>query len=211
MRLIFSISFLIISGALFFVFTDPLYGDVKNIKTEVATYTTALSNSTDLQKTRDDLINVYKNVTKEDKENLAHFLPTTIDNIQLILEVEKIANLYGMPVKDISFDSKGLEQAVVNSDNTTTSKETVVVSEKQPADFLPYGVFPMSFVVEGRYDTFITFLKDLEKNLRLIDVKSISFSVPSAAADTKGGVAAPDLTSTNVYSFTLKIETYWLK
>ncbi len=209
MRLIFSISFLIISGALFFVFTDPLYGDVREIKTEVATYTTALSNSTELQKTRDDLINVYKNVTKEDKENLAHFLPATIDNIQLILEVEKIANLYGMPVKDISFDSKGLEQGVVNSDDTGL-KETVVVSEKQPADFLPYGVFPMSFTVEGRYDTFITFLKDLEKNLRLVDVKSISFSVPSVSADTKGG-AAPDLTSSNIYSFTLKIETYWLK
>ncbi len=198
MRLIFSISFIIISVALFFVFTDPIYGDVRKLNTEVSTYNTALSNSTELQKTRDTLVNVYKNVTKEDKDNLAHFLPTTIGNIELILEIEKIANLYGMPIKDIKFETKSLEQGIVNKDN-------IVVAEKDPSDYLPYGVFPLEFVIEGRYDTFVTFLKDLEHNLRLVDVKSISFSVPPPTA---GGA---NTTNPNIYTFTLKIEIYWLK
>lgn len=199
MRLIFSISFIVISVALFFGITDKLYADIRNLNTEVATYNTALSNSTDLQKTRDNLIDVYKNVKKEDKDNLEHFLPSTIGNIELILEIEKIANLYGMPIKNIMFETKSLEQGIVNKDN-------IVVAEKDPASLLPYGVFPMEFVIDGRYDTFVSFLKDLEHNLRLVDVKSISFSVPPAAAP---GVVS--LVPSNVYSFTLKIEIYWLK
>ena len=200
MRLIFSISFIIISIALFFVFTDPIYGDIRQLNTEVNTYNTALNNSTELQKTRDGLIEIYKNVKNEDKANLEHFLPTTIGNIQLILEIEKIANIYGMPIKDIKFETKSLEEGIVNKDN-------VVVAEKDPSDYLPYGVFPMEFVIEGRYDDFVDFLKDLERNLRLVDVKSISFLVPAAGAGAGVGVT----TNPNIYSYTLKIEIYWLK
>lgn len=184
--------------AVFIVFTDPIYADVRNLKTEVTTYNTALSNSTELQKTRDSLIEIYKNVTNEDKNNLEHFLPNTIGNIPLILEIEKIANLYGMPIKDIKFETKSLEEGIVN-------KDTTVIAEKAPVDYLPYGVFPMEFVIEGKYDTFVSFLKDLERNLRLVDVKSISFAVPAAPTGNTSTI------NPNIYSFTLKIEIYWLK
>ena len=203
MRLIFSISFIIVSVALFFVFTDPIYSDIRDLNTAVAAYNGALDNSTELQKTRDTLLNVYKNIPQTDKDNLSHFLPDTIGNIELILEIEKIANLYGMPVKNIKFETASLEQGTVNKSN-------VVVAEKDPADYLPYGVFPMEFVIEGRYDTFVTFLKDLEHNLRLVDVKSISFIVPAQSA---GGTvtSTTDLTNPNIYSYVLDIQIYWLK
>ncbi|MFA5773729.1 MAG: hypothetical protein WC908_03610 [Candidatus Paceibacterota bacterium] len=199
MRLIFSISFIIISVLLFFVVVDPFYGEVKQLRTDVATYNTALDNSTELQKTRDLLIETYKNVKIEDRDRLTHFLPSAIGNIELILEIEKIANLHGMPIRNIKFDTKNLESA----DATNTSN--VVVAQNDPADYLPYGIFPMEFIIEGRYDTFVSFLKDLEHNLRLVDVKSISFDVPPPTT-TLGGIASPD-----IYSYTLKVEIYWLK
>lgn len=205
MKLILSVSFIIISVALFFVFTDPIYGDIRALNTDVSAYNEALNNSTELQRTRDTLSNTYKNIPQEDKDNLAHFLPDTIGNIELILEIEKIANLYGMPVKNIKFDTKSLEQGTVNKDN-------IVVAEKDPKDYLPYGVFPMEFVIEGRYDTFVSFLKELEHNLRLVDVKSISFVVPSPSlASTSTGTTTLDINNPNIYSFTLQIQIYWLK
>jgi len=205
MKLILSVSFIIISVALFFVFTDPTYGDIRALNTDVSAYNEALNNSTELQRTRDTLSNTYKNIPQEDKDNLSHFLPDTIGNIELILEIEKIANLYGMPVKNIKFDTKSLEQGTVNKDN-------IVVAEKDPKDYLPYGVFPMEFVIEGRYDTFVSFLKELEHNLRLVDVKSISFVVPSPSlASTSTGTTTLDINNPNIYSFTLQIEIYWLK
>ncbi len=200
MRSIFSISFIIISIILFFVIVNPMYGEVKQLRTDVKTYNTALSNSTELQKTRDSLIDVYKNVKTEDKERLSHFLPSTIGNIELILEIEKIANLHGMPIKNIKFDTKSLE-------TTDTPTDNIVVAKADPSDYLPYGVFPMEFIIEGKYDTFLLFLKDLEHNLRLVDVKSISFDVAPSTTSPTGGI----VNNSGVYSYTLKVETYWLK
>lgn len=183
---------------MFFSFGNPLFGEVKQLKSDVATYNIALDNSTELQKTRDSLIEIYKNVKTEDKERLAHFLPSSIGNIELILEIEKIANLHGMPIKNITFDTRGLE----GSNKTDTGN--VVVAGSDPSSFLPYGIFPMDFVIEGKYDTFLLFLKDLEHNLRLVDVKSITFSTSSPAAGTTA-------LNNSTYDYTLKVETYWLK
>lgn len=200
MKLISSISFVIIAIVLFFVVVDPLYGDVNQLRTDVATYNTALNNSTDLQKTRDSLIEVYKNVKIEDKDRLSHFLPSAIGNIELILEIEKIANLHGMPIGNIKFDTKNLENQ--NGANTAGS---VVVVANDPNASLPYGIFPMEFIIEGRYDTFVSFLKDLEHNLRLVDINSIIFAVPQAV------ITPGNTTDSTIYTYTLKVQTYWLK
>lgn len=200
MKLISSISFIIIAVVLFFVVIDPLYGDVNQLKTDVATYNTALNNSTDLQKTRDSLIEIYKNVKIEDKDRLSHFLPSAIGNIELILEIEKIANLHGMPIGNIKFDTKNLE-----SQNGANATGSVVVAANDPNASLPYGIFPMEFIIEGKYDTFVAFLKDLEHNLRLVDINSIIFDVPQAVITTG------NTTDSNIYSYTLKVQTYWLK
>jgi hypothetical protein len=198
MKLITPILFLTITIVLFFVVIDPLYGDVKQLRTDVSTYNTALNNSTELQKTRDSLVNIYKDVKTEDKERLIHLLPSTIGNIELILEIEKIANLHGMPIGNIRFDTKSLE----GKDTTNTKTDNIVVAESDPTSYLPYGIFPMDFIIEGRYDTFIEFLKDLEQNLRLVDIKSVSFSVPASSGGT---------VDSSIYRYSVKVETYWLK
>lgn len=202
MKLITSILFIVISIVIFFVFINPFYGEVRQFSTDVSTYNTALNNSTELQKTRDSLIETYKNVTTADKDRLAHFLPSTVGNIELILEIEKIASLHGMPVGNIKFDTKNL---TTNTPGTTSGTNNVVVAATDPADNLPYGIFPIEFIIEGKYDTFVAFLKDLELNLRLVDVKSISFNVP-APSTSQGNTTDP-----NIYTYTLKVNAYWLK
>jgi hypothetical protein len=200
MKLIFSISFIIITIGIFFVVIDPLYKEVNKLRTDVATYNIALDNSTELQKTRDSLIETYKNVKKEDRDRLTHLLPSTIDNIGLILEIEKIANLHGMPIGNIRFETTSLEN------QTAKTTDNIVVAENNPSDNLPYGIFPMEFVIEGKYETFIAFLKDLEHNLRLVDIRAISFDVPTTALSQLVGT-----TDSSIYSYSLKVDTYWLK
>lgn len=205
MKFISSILFIVVAGILFFFVIDPFYQDAQALATSVSDYNVALKNSTQLQKTRDSLIETYKGIKLEDRDRLNHFLPSTIGNIELILEIEKIANLHGMPIGDIKFDAQSLaDQTVINPAATSGTPRSVVVAENDPAKNLPYGVFPLEFTIEGRYDTFVEFLKDLEHNLRLVDVKSISFEVPPPAA-------SGSLTDSNIYTFTLKVETYWLK
>lgn len=199
MRLIFSTSLLIISIALFFIFINPTFINIKDIKQEVLVYNTALDNSTELQKTRDSIIDIYKKIKQEDKDKLSHFLPSNINNIDVILEIEKIANFHGMPIKNINFETQDLNE------NNTSGNNKVVMPEKDPADNLPYGIFPMEFVLEGRYDTFLSFLNDLESNLRLINIKSISFIVPIPDNNPESKI------DPSIYNFKLSIEIYWLK
>jgi len=195
MKNIYSISFLIVSILLFFICIDPFYGQVKQLKLDIDTYNKALNNSTELQKKRDNLVEQFNSIKQEDKDRLYKLLPNNIGNIELILEIEKLAGLHGMPIGDIRFDSKGLESNVSGA-----SAKTVVATN----DNLPYNVFPMNFTIEGKYDTFVSFLKDLEKNLRIVDLRSVSFKpTPKIVGDKNS--------TSDIYNYILKVQTYWLR
>ena len=168
---------LILAAVLIFIFgVNPYYQDVKAMKSDIDVYNAALSNSTNLQKTQDTLLNAYTQISQEDKDRLGSFLPSSVNNIQFILEIERIANLHGMPIKDFKFDT-------VKKDTTTPVDTNTIISEA-PKDNRQYGVFPIEFTTEGNYDSFVLFLKDLEYNLRLVDVKSVSFTVPDSNIKT---------------------------
>ncbi len=202
MKFIFSISLIIISGALFFTIVNPLRADVSSLRTDVAAYNLALSNSTDLQKTRDSLVDTYKNIKPEDRERLEHFLPNTVNNIKFVLEIERIANIHSMPVENIRFDP----QKVQGTTSGAAPGGTTIIAPSDPSSSSKsYGVFPVEFTTKGDYDTFVLLLKDLEHNLRLVDVKSVSFIVPLVDAKNTGTV------DPNIYTYNIKVETYWLK
>lgn len=198
MKLLFPILFALISVATFILGVNPLFSDVKSLKADITKYNTALSNSTNLQKTEDALVKSYNEIKNEDKDRLNKLLPNTVNNIQFILEIERIANLHNMPIRDVKFDPKNKSDAVLST-NSVVSSDTE--EEK------PYGVFPISFTTEGDYTSFMAFLNDLEHNLRLVDVKSVTFSVsdPNATSNIK------DMINPNSYRYTLEVETYWLK
>jgi len=201
MKFIFSISILIISGVLFFTLVNPLYSQVKELKTDVATYNLALSNSKELANKQDDLARQYTNISLENRTRLERFLPNTANNIKFILEVERIANIHSMPIGDIKFTAPSATDQLKTNAITGTGTGAVIASN-DPTASLPYGIFPIEFTTKGNYNNFVLFLQDLERNLRLVDIKSVNFSVP--LGDVKG-------TDPNIYNFTIKIETYWLK
>jgi Tfp pilus assembly protein PilO len=193
MRLFIPISFIIISIILLFVVVNPFYKDVSSLRSSVESYNIALDNSTNLQKTQDSLIETYKNISKEDKDKLAHFLPNTVNNINFILEIEQIANNNNIQVKNIKFDTKDLD-----SKDTTVAKNADSAKKKTSSN---YGTFPVEFSIDTTYPMFLKFLKDLESNLRLIDVQSISFKTTETSNKVNDGVL----------NFNLRVQTYWLK
>lgn len=198
MRIIIPLSFIIISIGAFFLVIDPIFGDVKEMRTEVSAYKTALDNSAQLQNIRDALIEEYKNVKIEDKDRLLHFLPNNVDNIELILEIERLANLNGLPVKNFIFSVEDLNKEVPMIEDENGSS-----LDYDSDGNLPYGVFPIEFTLTGRYSSFLNFLKEIESNLRLIDIRSISLTVPNKTDNS--------IVDLNSYDYSLKVETYWLK
>jgi hypothetical protein len=62
-------------------------------------------------------------------------------------------------------------------------------------DTRSFGIATLGFSVTASYKTFKNFLGDLERSLRIIDVKTLSFS----AGDK------------DQYEYNLEINSYWLK
>ena len=201
MRSIFPIILILIALGFFFFFVNPLYHDVSTLRTDVASYNQALSHSTDLQKTRDTLLATYNGITTNDKARLEKFLPNTVNNIELILELEKIASAHNMALKNIRFETPD------DSSDTSKSSNQVVSST---SGSLPYGVFQLEFNTEADYSVFTAFLKDVEHNLRLIDVKSLSFDASSKDTDNNDNTKTVGL-SQSTYKYSVKVNTYWLK
>lgn len=182
----------------FLAYTDPMYQKVLAARAEAASYDEALNNAKMLEVERDNLTKKDSAILPENKEKLKKLLPDNIDNIRLILEIGQIASPYGMMLKDVKYDTLKEEanSAVVAGGQ---SPEAMAALRRD------YGTWNLEFETEGTYNNFLNFLKDLESNLRIVDVASISFTSDSS---TKSGTGS---TTQDVYKYNFKIKTYWLK
>lgn len=179
-----------ISIALFFTFISPIYKDLSSLRKQVASYNEALDNSKALENERDKLTSKYNSIGNENLNKLQKLLPGSVDNIRLILEIEKLALPYGMTLKDVQYDS--------STSDTSSNSSGVIQSDSTTSDLnKDYDVWTLGFSSEGSYNNFLNFVKDLESNLRIVDVVSVGFSSGTDKSD--------------VYKYDFSIKTYWLK
>ena len=202
MRFITPIIFIGIAGAFFFMVTNPMYNSISDVKAQAASYNDALNTSKTLESERDALTTKYNAIDPDDLTKLQKLLPDNVNNIRLILEIEQIAAPYGMTLTNIKYDATGV--------TGTTDTTTVVQGGSAPsASNKDYGTFNLEFSTSGTYDNFMNFTKNLESNLRIVDISSISFSSDSSSGATTGVSAKAG--SPEVYNYDFKIKTYWLK
>ena len=182
---------LVLSIASFVVFTNPAYQQVKVLKAQAAQYDTALANSRKLQEERDTLNAKYRNFTPDELDRLTKLLPDNTDNIRLIIDIQQMAQSYGMTLATIKFDA-GQDAATAGTSPLTSASAADVSSASQD-----YGAFDLTFSTTATYENFINFIKDVESSLRLTDIESVDFS----AGDPVKGTTI----------FTVQLRTYWLK
>ncbi len=178
LRFFLIILFLTTAIVIFFTQTQPYYKDVKTLTAERDEYQVALADSRELQTLRDQLLSQYNAIPQNDFDRLGKLLPFSIDSGNIIVMLEDRAQENSLLLKKI--DIKELTES--------TSGSTVLGAPSSP-----YKTIELSFAISGPYASTLSFLGDLEKNIRLIDIKSISFS--SAPSD--------------VYEFNISAKTYF--
>lgn len=210
-RLIIPVILILIAFGIFFVFTNPLYNGMSGLRAQVASYDEALNNSKALENERDKLTAKYNSINPENLIKLQKLLPDNIDNIRLILEIEQIAAPYGMVLKDVKYSTAKTETTTPSSAVIPRSvpgnlpgnlSGNVAVNKTQSKD---YGVWDLEFSTTGSYNNFLNFTKDLESNLRIVDIASVQFS--SSSSSSKLSESSPE----ESYKYNFKIKTYWLK
>ncbi len=197
-RFIIPIILIGIAATFFFVFTNPMYNDILTLNAEVASYDSALDNSKMLENERDKLTAKYNAINPDDLVKLKKLLPENVDNVRLILEIGQIALPYGMVLKDVKYN-------VTNTKAATPTALGAIV-QGGATKLKDYGIFDLEFSTSGTYDNFINFTKNLESNLRIVDISSIVFS-----SDLGSIVNNPKTGSPEIYKYNFKIKTYWLK
>ncbi len=213
MKFILPLGLIVISLAAFLVFISPNYNQIQELKTESASYDEALTNSKALEDQRDKLTAKYNAIDQDDLKKLQKLLPENVDNIRLVLEIGQLAAPYGMVLKNIKYNT--------TNDTTSAKKVTPVTpgavgavsaqgnsNPSLASSNKSYGVWDLGFSVVGTYNNFINFTKDLENNLRIVDVSSVQFSSSSGGATGVPGSTAPSAES---YQYDFNIKTYWLK
>jgi Tfp pilus assembly protein PilO len=183
---------LILASVLSFIFfTNPTYQDTLALKKTNQAYNEALTNYKSLETIRDALTAKYNAIPQDNLERLNHLLPDNVDNIRLIIEIERIASVYGLVLTDVHYDVKAQD---------TTTGTTPVNPRTASADTFTankdYGSFDLGFATQGSYSKFLQFVGDVERNLRVVDLKEVTFT----STDTN-----------DTYKYNFKIKTYWLK
>lgn len=188
-----------IAVAGFFMLTNPYYKEVTDLKAQVASYNEALDNSKSLEAERDKLTQQYNSIETNNLIKLKRMLPDSVDNIRLILEIEKLAIPYGMVLKDVKYDTKTQEETAAGTLAVKNTKTSIVQEDNKD-----YGSWDLEFSTQGSYFDFLNFVKDIEKNLRIVDITSVEFA-------STNGTGLSTNQPTNNYKYTFKIKTYWLK
>jgi Tfp pilus assembly protein PilO len=191
----------------FLLVTQPIYDEAMVLKAEADKYNEALSNSKILQAERDKLTDKFNSFSKEDIDRLGKIVPDSVDNIKLILEIQEVAQEKGILVKNVEFEPEQFIEkdpnAVVTETAKTTANKSANLRRPGAVDNLDYEIFDLEFSIEGKYGAFVDFMKLMERSLRVVDVKSISFTPGTSEDDKK-------VFSDN-YKYTFRINTFRLK
>lgn len=179
MRSLLPILFVAIAVGIFFGFTDPAYTRVQDLRDEESQFNQALNRSKELQQVRDQLLSRYNTFSQDDLARLEKLLPDNVDNVRLVLDFDSIASRYGMRLRNIALETP----------DSRAQRGQVGAGDR------PYQSVTLSFSVTGGYDSFRSFLEDLEQSLRLVDVSAIAFSA----------------TASGLYDYSVSVTTYWLK
>lgn len=178
---------LIASGAIFFLYTQPTYDSLEASRAQSDQYDQALSKAAELQQLKQTLLSRYNAFNPNDLSKLQEMLPDQVDNIRLILDLDNMAEKYGM----------ALQNVVVNSPQSASPGAVGAIS----AGGAKYDSLTLSFTTHGTYDQFKQFLTDLESSLRIVDL--VTLDIQSGGTQQAGTEPS--------FTYNMQIKTYWLR
>lgn len=232
-KIIISLVTIILSIAFMFLYVMPAYSLANERRADIESLTKVLSTSGEIRKLIDKTKRNLSSVEFEGLSRFKVFLPEKVDTVRfannlqhigkknnvLLSDIKVEAQAGSVQNKDTSFavnvvkefvnkvslDAKinqaenvSMQGAGVNESTTTNGAGAL---EKK------YVTTKASFAFTSTHETFQLFLNDLEKSLGLINVTSLSFSLPTESMDTKKSKTPLSPT----YQYLMIIETYSLK
>jgi|SRR3989344_2708567 len=172
-----------VSIALFYVYIDPRYENIKTLTEQKREYSNALNKAGELSNVSQELLSQYNSLSQADLLRLEKLIPDNLNTIKLITDIDNIAGKYSIAVSGIS----------VRESSSDPSQQIVTDGSEKP-----YQTAVISFSFSATYSNLVSFLRDLERSLQIIDVKSLAFKADATNAS-------------GIYDYEVSINTYWVK
>ncbi len=147
---------ILVAIGVFFAYTNPAYSEnVQMLRAEIRGYDAALAAAGEYAKKEEQIQAERDALPAEDLARLEAFLPDGVDNVQLILDLDALADRSGVT----------LSQFDVESTERIDESGALSLEADTPIESLDIGVTAI-----GNYASFKTFLAATERSLRPLDL-----------------------------------------
>lgn len=174
---------ILIALGLFFGYVHPTYtGSVAELRTEIRSYDSALEAADAYREREAELLAEKNAIPAEGLARIEAFLPDGVDNVQLILDLNALADRTDMLLSD--FDITEVDQ-----DFDETNPERIPLASDGLVEAIELSVSGV-----GSYESFKTFLDGVEWSLRPLDLVELNISQ----------------SDTGIYNYDMHFRIYWL-
>ena len=168
-----------VSIALLLMYALPQYETLQLKLAEKVAYENALAQASEILSLKEGLRIQYDSFTQENRAKLLKMLPDKADVIGTILQTDDIAAQNGSVVISVKDTLEPASRTVGRGQDAVRTAST-------------------SYGVVSNYKSFLSFLRELERSLRITDISALSFD------------STPETGESNLLDFSLDTNTYWL-
>ncbi len=187
---------IVLAAGIYFTVTQNMLTEAKAVQKVNAQYSAAIDSADQLIKVRDQVLKNYNNLSIDDKDRLNKMLPNTVDNIRLIIDLNSVALKHGFSLRNIKAIASGAGQKGGTASVSTPSVMPNSVMNGQNTIATPVlDTVTVSFSVSAPYLQFISFMQDLEADLRIMDLTHLTMSA----------------NDTGTYDYSVEFKTYWMR
>ncbi|MGD0328469.1 MAG: hypothetical protein ABSB00_02010 [Minisyncoccia bacterium] len=177
---------LLIAIGIFFTYVNPTWsGPIATAKAAIASDGQALAAASQYAAQQNELASARNAIAPADIARLTTFLPDSVNNVGLILDLNALAARSGISLSNVNI--------TVNANNAGAASSATGALPVSGAS--PVGSADFSLSAKGTYTAFLAFLAGIEKSERLLDVRDIT-------------VEGSD---TGVYTYQMTLRLYWLQ
>jgi len=176
---------LLVAAGIFFFYVSPTWsGSIAQTNLAITQDNESLAAANQFKSQQNALASARNAIDPEDLDRLVAFLPDSVDNVRLILDLNALAARSGFSLANID--------VVSNSANTSSASAQQGLPAAGPS---PVGSVDLSLTAVGTYAALQSFLAGAERSARLLDVRDIV---------VKGS-------DTGVYNYQMVLRLYWLR
>lgn len=198
---------LVAAVGIFFAYVNPLWnGKIASAKAGIASDDQALASAAAYVKRENELASQMNAIDPTALARLTTFLPDSVDNVGLILDLNALAARSGLTLSslDVANASSGAASTPASTPVTTPASVPAVApattasgpsfaTAGQGSD--PVGTVDLTIAAKGTYGALQSFLKGIEFSERLLDVRDITITGSDSG----------------LYTYQMTLRLYWLR